>query len=188
MRLADRAGDPGLRVTCRLVLAEALIHSLRGFDEEGLAALQAADDIALARDDRQAVAEARAELGYVDFLRGRYDRARIWLSQAVDFGDGVPLVTAKATTYLGSVSSDQGFYSEALALLQHAVALSQNAGDLRRAAFGLAMLGRAHLLLGELDIAAEHLDAALALSTARSLAVVRPLAAGHAGRGRARPR
>ena len=165
VRLADRAGDPRLRVTCRLVLAEALIHSLRGFDEEGLAALQAADDIALARTDRQAVAEARAERGYVDFLRGRYDRARMWLSQAVDFGDGAPLVTAKATTYLGSVSSDQGYYGEALALLQHAVALSQDAGDPRRAAFGLAMLGRAHLLLGDLDPAAEQLDAALALST-----------------------
>ena len=165
VRLADRAGDPELRVTCRLVLAEALIHSLRGFDEEGLAALQAADDIALARIERQAVAEARAEIGYVDFLRGRYDRARMWLGQAVDFGDGVPLVTAKATTYLGSVFSDQGYYGEALALLQHAVALSQDAGDPRRAAFGLAMLGRAYLLLGELDPAAEKLDTALALST-----------------------
>lgn len=165
VRLADRVGDPELRVSCRLVLAEALIHSLRGFDEEGLAALQAADDIALARDDRRAVAEARSELGYVDFLRGRYDRARAWLSQAVDFGADAPLVTAKATTYLGSVASDQGWYGDALSLLHDGVSMSQEAGDVRRVAYGRAMLGRAYLLLGELGPAAEHLDAAIALAT-----------------------
>ena len=75
VRLADRARDPGLRVSSRLTLAETLIHAFRGLDEEGMAALQAADDIALATGDRTAVAEARAELGYVDFLRGRYERS-----------------------------------------------------------------------------------------------------------------
>jgi DNA-binding SARP family transcriptional activator len=129
VRLADRVGDPELRTTSRLLLAEALIHSLRGFDEEGVAALRGADDVALGHGDRQAVAEARAELGYVDFLRGRYERARILLSEAVDFADGAPLVTAKATTYLGSVASDQGHYGEALRLLREAIAWSQDAGD-----------------------------------------------------------
>lgn len=161
VRLADHAGDPGLRATSRLELAEALIHSLRGFDEEGVAAAQAADDIALGRHDRTTVAEARAELGYVDFLRGRYDRARIWLSQAVQFADGAPLVEAKAVTYLGSVASDQGRFVEALDRLREGIALSRAADDGRRAAYGLAMLGRVHLLRGELDAAAGQLDAAL---------------------------
>ena len=49
VRLADHAGDPALRVGGRLVLAETLIHSLRGFDEEGVAALQSRRHIALAR-------------------------------------------------------------------------------------------------------------------------------------------
>ena len=74
-------------------------------------ALHGADDIALADGDRASVAEARAELGYVDFLRGRYDRARVWLDQSLEYADGAPLVTAKATTYLGSVESDQGHYA-----------------------------------------------------------------------------
>ena len=44
-----------------------------------------ADEIALASDLFDAVAQARAELGYVDFLRGRYDRAELWLTDALKF-------------------------------------------------------------------------------------------------------
>ena len=81
-RLADGAKTVRLRVSSRLVLAEALIHSVGGLDEEGLATLYEADEIALASDLPDAVAPARAELGYVDFLRARYDRAELWLTDA----------------------------------------------------------------------------------------------------------
>jgi hypothetical protein len=67
-RLADGAGATRLRVSSRLVLAEALVHALGGLDEEGLAALYEADEIALAHGLLNEVAQARAELGYVDFL------------------------------------------------------------------------------------------------------------------------
>jgi len=163
VRLADSADDPELQVSSRLVLAEALIHSLRGLDEEGMAALQSADDIALGRADRGAVAEARAEHGYVDMLRARYDRAEVWLTQALHFADGAPLVAAKATAYLGVVRSDQAHYTAARELLERGAVLSRTAGDLRRAAFSLAMLGRLHLLRGELGPAARHLQASLEL-------------------------
>ena len=43
-----RARRPALRVRSRLVLAEALIHALGGLDEEGLASLYEADEIAVA--------------------------------------------------------------------------------------------------------------------------------------------
>jgi isocitrate dehydrogenase kinase/phosphatase len=42
--------------------------------------------------------------GYVDFLRARYDRAEVWLNDALEFADGSPSTTAKATTYLGAVA------------------------------------------------------------------------------------
>jgi tetratricopeptide (TPR) repeat protein len=100
------------------VLAEALIHSLGGLDEEGIAALYEADQIALANDLRDAVAQARAELGYVDFLRGRYDRAELWLGDALRFAGGSPSVRAKALTYLGAVESDRASYREAIGLLE----------------------------------------------------------------------
>src|SRR5690349_6665973 len=47
-RLADGAGATRLRVSSRLALAEALIHALGGLDEQGLAALHEAAEIALA--------------------------------------------------------------------------------------------------------------------------------------------
>jgi DNA-binding SARP family transcriptional activator len=163
VRGADHVDDPRLRVSSRLVLAEALIHSLGGLDEEGMAALQGADDIALAHGDRASVAEARSELGYVDFLRGRYDRALVWLSQALEYADGAEAITAKATTYIGSVESDQARYPEALTHLEESARLARSVGDLRRGAYAASMIGRVHLLRGELDLAAQHLDESLDL-------------------------
>ncbi|HEX8345925.1 MAG TPA: BTAD domain-containing putative transcriptional regulator [Actinoplanes sp.] len=128
VRLADAAGTTGLRVTARLVLAEALIHSLGGLDEEGLASLYAADDIAADAGLGAAVAQARAELGYVDFLRGRYDRAELRLTDALRLADDAPVIAAKAKTYLGSVHSDRAEYDRASTLLADAVELSWVAG------------------------------------------------------------
>ena len=161
VRLADSAPGSGMRVASRLVLAEALIHSLRGMDEEGLAALHGADRIAVADGDRAAMAEVRAELGYVDFLRARYDRAQLWLTDALAYADGSPWILAKATTYLGSVESDRADYPIALARLAEGVALSREAGQPRREVYALAMLGRIHLLRHELAEAADCLDGAI---------------------------
>ncbi len=164
VRLADATEVADIRVRARLVLAEALIHSLRGLDGEGVAALHEADDIALAGEDRSAVAQARAELGYVDFLRARYDRAEMWLTDALEFGDGSPAIVAKAKAYLGSVESDRANYGRAVDLLGSSIELSRAVADPRREAYGLSMLGRIDFLRGDLDAAADQLDASIALA------------------------
>ena len=164
VRLADGTSVTDLRVSSRLVLADALVHSLRGFDEEGLAALYEADEIALAHGDRASVAHARAEVGYVDFLRARYDRAERWLTDALDFADDSPSMTAKATTYLGSVESDRANYAKAASLLEQAIEMAQVAGEPRREAFALSMLGRIGLLRNDLDSASDHLDASIEIA------------------------
>jgi DNA-binding SARP family transcriptional activator len=163
-RLADGAEVTRLRVSARLALAEALIHALGGLDEQGLAALHEAAEIALAGGLREAVAQARAELGYVDFLRGRYDRAELWLTDALELGGDVLPVRAKAMTYLGAVASDRADYQHAAGLLEQAVAWSRTAGQPRREAYGLSMLGRVSLFRGELDAAAGQLDASVELA------------------------
>jgi len=163
-RLADGAGATRLRVSARLVLAEALVHALGGLDEEGLAALHEADEIALAHGLLDDVARARAELGYVDFLRGHYDRAELWLTDALEYASGSPSVRAKAMTYLGSVESDRGSYRRAVGLLEQAVTLSRAAGEPRRQAYALSMLGRISLFRGALDTAAAQLDASIKLA------------------------
>ena len=147
-----------LQSRSRQVLAEALIHSLRGLDEEGLAHLHEADRLALDDADPISSSRARAELGYVDFLRGRYDRAELWLTDAIDLADGAPAVLAKATTYLGSLHSDRGDYPRAVALLDDAGKLSREADVPRLEAYAFSMRGRVDLLCGRLDEADEHLD------------------------------
>ncbi len=163
IRLADASRTDGLRVGSRIALAEALIHSLRGMDEEGLALLCAADDIATAHGFLAQAAHARAERGYVDFLRGRYDRADVWLSDALRAAGDQP-ARAKALTYLGCVESDRGNYSRAEALLSDGVEVSRAAGDVRREAYALAMHGRVNLFRNELDLAATQLDVSIAMA------------------------
>ena len=84
-------GRPPCGSRSRQVLAEALIHSLRGLDEEGLAHLHEADRLAADDADPISSAQARAELGYVDFLRARYDRAELWLTDALEPGGRAPV-------------------------------------------------------------------------------------------------
>jgi DNA-binding SARP family transcriptional activator len=162
--LADATGATPLRVSSRLALAEALIHSVRGQDEEGQAHLHEADRLALLDGDLSTVAQARAELGYVDFLRARYDRAEKWLTDAIDLAQGSPQVLAKATTYLGSVHSDRGSYPQAVALLDEGARLARRDDDPRREAYALSMRGRVDLLRGNLDDAADRLAESVTLA------------------------
>ncbi len=173
-RLADASRSDELRVSSRIALAEALIHSLRGMDEEGLALLCDADDIATAHGLLAAAAHARAERGYVDFLRARYDRAEVWLSDALRAAGDEPS-RAKALTYLGCVESDRGNYSRAAALLGDAVEVSRAAGDVRREAYAKAMLGRVNLFRNELDVAATQLDESIAMAERDHWLAVLPL-------------
>jgi DNA-binding SARP family transcriptional activator len=161
-RFAVGAHRTRLRISARLVLAEALIHALRGRDEEGVAALHEADEIADRHDLPDAMARARAELGYVDFLRARYDRAELWLTDALRLAGDATEIRAKALTYLGSVHSDRSDYRLASTFLEEAVALARVADAPRLGAYALAMLGRVNLFREDLDLAAEQMDASIA--------------------------
>ena len=160
VRLADGSGADSDRIQTRLVLAEALIHGFGGLDEAGLSTLNEAERIAVANGDREAVTRVRAEVGYVDFLRARYDRAERSLSQVLAEDATTPSVRAKALTYLGSVASDRAEYPRAVELLHAAVTASRDVGEPRREAFGLSMLGRISLLRGDLPAATELLTLA----------------------------
>ncbi|MET0953688.1 MAG: BTAD domain-containing putative transcriptional regulator [Aeromicrobium sp.] len=166
-QLSDRATSSRLRVRARLALAEALIHSLRGHDEEGLAIAHRAGEIAQEHGLRVEVAEARTELGFVDFLRGRYDRAEQWLTEALNLATGSPGPEARIMTYLGCTASDRASYPEATAWLEGAVERARTAGSAHSEAYALAMLGRISLLRGDLTTAIERLDTAIGLAERR---------------------
>lgn len=162
MAMADTVSADRLRVRARLALAGALVHSLRGQDEEGVAILHEAGDIALSVDEPGLAAEARAELGYVDFLRAKYDRAELWLLEAGRLGDTLSM-RAKVATYLGSIDSDRANYSRAVSHLETALDASRSSAATRMEVYALSMLGRVHLLRSDLDEAANCLDRAIDL-------------------------
>jgi tetratricopeptide (TPR) repeat protein len=162
--LADRSESFGLRVPSRLSLAEALIHAARGEDEEGSAILHSALNIAAETDDPLGAAQARVELGYVEFLRARYERAERWLGQVLE-ADGIPdALSARASTYLGAVESDRACYPEALKLLTQGMELAKRAASPRIEAYALSIAGRIHLLRGEFDEAAQAVESSIAVT------------------------
>jgi DNA-binding SARP family transcriptional activator len=163
-RLADAVGTPRLRVTSRMLLAEALIHSIGGLDDAGAAMLHEADEIALDHGLTDLVAQAQAELGYVDFVGARYERAERWFRRALTLAGPEGSAAAKALAYLGAVESDRGNYAEASGLLERALVQSRLAGEPRREAFVLSMLGRIAMFRADFDDAAGLLDAAIALA------------------------
>jgi DNA-binding SARP family transcriptional activator len=160
---ADATGDMTLRARPRVALGGALVHAARGRDEEGATALHEALEVG--RDASPALAAAACrELGYVEFLRGRYERTLAWLQRAAPLAGDDSAEQARIATVHGSALSDTAHYAAAISLLRQAEALGAAAADTRQRAYALSMLGRALLLHGELDAAADALDRSVALA------------------------
>jgi DNA-binding SARP family transcriptional activator len=153
---AEALGDDALTAHGFTLLGSALVHAARGSDEEGATALHRA--VASAGAEPGTLAQALGELAYIEFLHGRYDRVEAWLGRA----DGVttdPAQRAAGQSVRGSTLSDLGRYSAALDAFGEALGLAQ---DERRRSYVLSMIGRVHLLRGELAAATKALDEALA--------------------------
>jgi DNA-binding SARP family transcriptional activator len=160
---ADATGDATLRARTRIALGSALVHAARGCDDEGATSLHEA--LAFGHDDAPSCAAAASrELGYVEFLRGRYDRALLWLRRAsLMAGDDV-MEQARIAIVHGAVLSDTAHYGTAIEMLRGAASLVCKRGDLRQESYALAMEGRVLLLQGEFDAAGSTLDRAVALA------------------------
>jgi DNA-binding SARP family transcriptional activator len=159
--------DTSLLARALVCLGSSLIHGVRGVDQEGLAMLHEAVPLTEEMGDEPLAVVARREIGYVDFLRGRYDRATHWFGEAraaaTDGAGGLGWVDA----YDGASADDVGDDARAERLLSRALERAGTQGDLRLEAFALTIQGRSHLLRDRLDEAGRHLQEALAV--ARSL-------------------
>ena len=154
---ADALGDIALRKRSRVALGGALVHSARGRDEEGAAALHEA--LGIGPQAAPAIdAAACRELGYVEFLGGRYERALAWLARAEPLAESVPAELARIATVRGAVLSDQARYGAALLQLRRAAALAAEVGELRQSLYAESMIGRVLLLTGEREAAAALLE------------------------------
>ncbi len=166
---AARTGaDRHLHARTMVALGSALVHAARGSDEEGAAALHEASAVAEELDDRALAATALREIAWVELLRARYDRAEASLLRATELADGNDSELAWIESVQGACRNDTGDYSEARPSLVSAIERADRAGDAHAGTFARTLLGRLHLLRGELMEARETLDGSLERARAES--------------------
>jgi DNA-binding SARP family transcriptional activator len=165
--------DPALLARALGALGAALVHSVRGGDEEGAAVLHEALALAEAGGDREVECKVCRELGFVAGQAARGVSAGRWLARAGALAQD-DRERAAILSVRGKALSDRAYYEVALTLLGESVAAAQRCGDVRQAAFSLALVGRALMLRGELPEAVKALDASLALVAEAGWIAVQP--------------
>lgn len=166
---ARREDDPVLLARALVGLGRALVHSCRGTDEEGAEALHEGSVLAERIGERRLAATGWREAGWIQFLRGRYDRAETTLAHAAQVANGDEEELAWIEVILGTCRSDVGDYANATRLLLSATLRSEGLQSPEALGQALTMHAKLHVLRNELDEATALLDRALALVDARGL-------------------
>jgi DNA-binding SARP family transcriptional activator len=162
---AHACGDLETKVQSLVALGSSLIHAVRSRDEEGAVALHEAISLAETTGQSSLAAAAHRELGYIELLRGRYERAEGRLNKAIDLAGKDDAERGWALAVLGTCLTDRGRYSKSLECFAKSVDLVQTADDSRLVAWALSFSARAHLLRENLAMARE--------AVTRSLEIVR---------------
>jgi DNA-binding SARP family transcriptional activator len=159
---ADHCHDPVLRGRALAALGGALVHAIRGHDEEGAIVLHEAILVAGQTGDQATSVLAHRELGFVEVQAGRRSTAVSWLTKAQALAE-TDQEHAAIRGVWGMNSSDQGDYPAAFEQLGESVELAERCGDHRQQAWSLSIMGRAHLLRAEHSQAAATVRESLEL-------------------------
>jgi DNA-binding SARP family transcriptional activator len=170
---AAASGDDQLQARALAGLGSALVHAVRGRDEEGALRLHEALRLAEVCGDDATAAVACRELGYIDTQAGRNPSAGRWLQRATRVAAGNDELCA-VLGVRGMALSDRAHYSAALELLNKSVARAERCGRRRQAAWSLGLIGRVHVLRGELKLAMPAIEESLALISAERWTAFRP--------------
>lgn len=146
---AEHHGDGAQVARCHLALGGALVHSVRGFDDEGSILLDQAAHLARIAGDRETAVHALRERAYVDAIAGRRPEAETRLRLAHELADGDDTLLAGLLAVAGLNLTDWGRLDEGVASFEAAVEHARRAGDDRRiawaegiGAWSLVSLGR----------------------------------------------
>jgi DNA-binding SARP family transcriptional activator len=167
-------GDRELLATALVALGGALVHSARGTDEEGAAALHEGTVLAEQVERHGITATGWREIAWVQFLRAHYERAEESLANTSEFAAGNDEELAWVDLIRGACRHDVGDYTGAGTLLRSALERARRLGSGQPLGQALTLLGRFHLLRGELDAARHVLDQALEEVEARGMTAFRP--------------
>jgi tetratricopeptide (TPR) repeat protein len=158
---AHQSGASALEARALLALGSALVHGVRGRDGEGAGLLHEAIGVAEKASEAHVAAQARRELGYVELLRGRYDRAERWLHEAAAMADDDAAEKVWVHAVHGVMLTDVGRSTAAVDELCEALMLARGAALPQLEAWTSTFLGRVYLLRRELPAARRALEAAV---------------------------
>ncbi len=161
------------RVQC--ALGSALVHGIRGFDDEGSLALHSAIESAVEASDPRTAATALMELGYVEQLAGRRNESAAFLEQADDAAAGLPDLRSGILAFKGINLNDWGKFDQALEVFGESLELAERFESPRDRAWAMTFKARVLLDLGRYDEARGWLDKALPLAVEEKWLTFRPL-------------
>lgn len=161
---AAGSGDVHLHGSALVALGGALIHAIRGRDEEGLGVLHEGLGLAMECGDQRLAATACRELGFVDVQAGRRSRADVWLSRAEAYADGDDAELASIVGVRGMNLLDRAHHAEALSSFERSIEHCERAATHRQHAWSLSLAGRAHLEMGRIPQARSAIEHALQIT------------------------
>src|SRR5690606_24749922 len=147
--------------TALVALGGALVHSARGTDEEGAAALHEGTTLAEEAGRFDVAAIGWREISWVQFLRAHYERAEESLNHTAHLAAGSDEELAWVELIRGACRHDVGDHAAAGDLLRSALARSTRLASGQPLGHALTFLGRFHLLRGEIEDAVHLLDQAI---------------------------
>jgi DNA-binding SARP family transcriptional activator len=149
---ADHGDDLQLKAKTMLELGTALVHAVRGYDDEGALLLHQAAVLAEQCAAPQLATNALREIGYVEALAGRRPAAAEYLERARRITTD-PESLAGIHAVAGFNLVDWGKIPEGLEQYERALDYARSAGNLRRQAWALGLGAWGHLGAGDYQAA-----------------------------------
>jgi DNA-binding SARP family transcriptional activator len=159
---AEQCKDQDLYAESLLQLGSALIHSIRGYDDEGAVFLRQAAEVAKNCDNASILTESYSELGYVDALAGRRPSATFHLKEALKLTDDHASL-AGIYGVMGFNLIDWGKFEEGLNNYEISLEHARLSSDRRREAFSLGLGGWGQIAAGNMELAQTWLTDSLKL-------------------------
>ncbi|CAN5717209.1 hypothetical protein BH11PSE3_BH11PSE3_18990 [soil metagenome] len=170
---AERTSDRHLQAVAILELGKGLVHSLRGFDDEGAILLRRCTELARSAGYADVAAAGFRELGYVEALAGRRPSAAEYLRAALEFADGADELAA-IHGFIAFNLVDWGRVDDGLA--HYAISLDQarQAANRQREIWSLGLGARGQLAAGNVQLADRWLRDCLKLVDEQQWVAFRP--------------
>ena len=170
---ADKLNDKTMLAQALLELGTALVHAIRGFDEEGAVIVRQAAELANAPGLSSLRASALRELGYVEALAGRRPAAAAYLEKACSLTNEAERL-AGIHGVIGFNLVDWGRTDDGLAHFTKAINHAKACNSARREIWALGLGARGLIVQGDYKEACLWLDRCLILVDQQKWMAFRP--------------